>query len=149
MELSHEQGERRAEGANPEGPNVAETRADRPASFGCRATKLENPSRADWHADRSGGQGAARHRVANQLRPGLSVVSGLALGCDAIAHEAAVAIHGHTLAVLAHGLHTIVPKTNMKLAWLSSEILHEPCIDTASMLSAEIFCRTHSISGKP
>lgn len=45
-----------------------------------------------------------------------SVVSGLALGCDAIAHRAALNAGGHTVAVLAHGLHTIAPTQNRQLA---------------------------------
>lgn len=45
-----------------------------------------------------------------------SVVSGLALGCDAIAHQAALDSGGHTVAVLAHGLHTIAPARHRKLA---------------------------------
>lgn len=45
-----------------------------------------------------------------------SIVSGLALGCDAIAHEAALDCGAHTVAVLAHGLHTIAPQANEKLA---------------------------------
>lgn len=45
-----------------------------------------------------------------------SIVSGLALGCDALAHQAALDNNGHTVAVLAHGLHTVAPKTNKKLA---------------------------------
>lgn len=47
---------------------------------------------------------------------GWSIVSGLALGCDAIAHQTALAHKGHTVAVLAHGLHTIAPKQNERLA---------------------------------
>ncbi|MBN8500720.1 MAG: DNA-protecting protein DprA [Sphingomonadales bacterium] len=47
---------------------------------------------------------------------GWSVVSGLAKGCDAIAHQAALDHGGHTVAVLAHGLHTVAPKTNARLA---------------------------------
>lgn len=47
---------------------------------------------------------------------GWSVVSGLALGCDALAHEAALDIGGHTVAVLAHGLQTIAPSSHKKLA---------------------------------
>lgn len=47
---------------------------------------------------------------------GWSVVSGLAKGCDAIAHQAAIDHGGHTVAVLAHGLHTVAPKTNQRLA---------------------------------
>lgn len=53
-------------------------------------------------------------------RNGWSIVSGLALGCDTIAHQAALAAGGHTVAVLAHGLHTISPSSNKRLA---SEIL--------------------------
>lgn len=45
-----------------------------------------------------------------------SIVSGLALGCDAIAHETAIKAGGHTVAVLAHGLHMISPKANHSLA---------------------------------
>jgi DNA processing protein len=45
-----------------------------------------------------------------------SVISGLALGCDAIAHQAAVDSKGHTVAVLAHGLQTIAPSKHQKLA---------------------------------
>ncbi|SQG10255.1 Rossmann fold nucleotide-binding protein Smf [Stenotrophomonas maltophilia] len=47
---------------------------------------------------------------------GWSVVSGLALGCDAIAHQAALDAGGHTIAVLAHGLHTVSPARHRKLA---------------------------------
>ncbi|MES0090423.1 DNA-processing protein DprA [Mesorhizobium sp. M0030] len=45
-----------------------------------------------------------------------SVVSGLAIGCDAIAHQATLDTNGHTVAVLAHGLHTIAPTRHRKLA---------------------------------
>jgi len=45
-----------------------------------------------------------------------SIVSGLALGCDAIAHKVALDCGAHTVAVLAHGLHTIAPKSNETLA---------------------------------
>lgn len=47
---------------------------------------------------------------------GWSIVSGLALGCDAIAHQEAVDAGGHTVAVLAHGLHTVSPSRHRKLA---------------------------------
>jgi DNA processing protein len=45
-----------------------------------------------------------------------SVVSGLAIGCDAIAHEAALEAGGHTVAVMAHGLQTVAPSRHKKLA---------------------------------
>ncbi len=45
-----------------------------------------------------------------------SIVSGLAMGCDAIAHESALGGRGHTVAVMAHGLQTVAPPRNRKLA---------------------------------
>ncbi|MCK6844201.1 DNA-processing protein DprA [Klebsiella pneumoniae] len=47
---------------------------------------------------------------------GSSIVSGLALGCDAIAHETALRCGGHTVAVLAHGLQMISPSKHKDLA---------------------------------
>jgi DNA processing protein len=47
---------------------------------------------------------------------GWSVISGLALGCDTVAHRAALEVRGRTLAVLAHGLHTVAPRQNNRLA---------------------------------
>lgn len=56
-------------------------------------------------------------RVSQYLaEQGWSVVSGLAKGCDALAHQASLDNNGHTVAVLAHGLHTVAPKTNARLA---------------------------------
>jgi DNA processing protein len=47
---------------------------------------------------------------------GLAVISGLALGVDTLAHQAALAAGGYTIAVLANGLDTIQPATNRELA---------------------------------
>ncbi|WP_063768786.1 DNA-processing protein DprA [Verrucomicrobium sp. BvORR034] len=47
---------------------------------------------------------------------GWSVVSGLAIGCDAVAHKATISAGGHTVAVMAHGLHMIAPSRHKKLA---------------------------------
>ncbi|MDO0787992.1 DNA-protecting protein DprA [Xanthomonas campestris pv. campestris] len=47
---------------------------------------------------------------------GWSVVSGLALGLDAVAHRTALAAGGHTIAVLAHGLQTVAPLKHKALA---------------------------------
>lgn len=47
---------------------------------------------------------------------GFAIVSGLALGCDTIAHRTALACGTPTLAVLAHGLQTMAPKENSDLA---------------------------------
>lgn len=47
---------------------------------------------------------------------GLSVVSGLALGIDAAAHEGSLRAHGITIAILAHGLDRVTPTSNRALA---------------------------------
>ncbi|HEX6037773.1 DNA-processing protein DprA [Longimicrobium sp.] len=62
------------------------------------------------------GQIIARRVTSYFAEKGWSIVSGLALGIDGIAHEAALEAKGHTVAVLAHGLDTITPKRHTKLA---------------------------------
>jgi DNA processing protein len=46
----------------------------------------------------------------------IPVVSGLALGIDAAAHQGAVDVNGPTIAVLASGVDVITPKSNLTLA---------------------------------
>lgn len=57
-----------------------------------------------------------RRITGNLVERGFSIVSGLALGCDSIAHKAALEFHGHTVAVLGHGLDHLYPKENKKLS---------------------------------
>jgi len=47
---------------------------------------------------------------------GVVIVSGLALGIDAIAHKGALAGRGTTVAVFAHGVDQINPRTNIGIA---------------------------------
>lgn len=47
---------------------------------------------------------------------GLNIISGLALGCDASGHRGALKANGFTTAFLAHGLDTVYPSENEKLA---------------------------------
>jgi len=47
---------------------------------------------------------------------GFNIVSGLALGCDTAGHTGALKVNGISTAVLAHGLDSIYPKENRKLA---------------------------------
>ncbi len=46
----------------------------------------------------------------------LCIVSGLALGCDSYGHQGALSVGGRTIAFLAHGLDTIFPPENRRIA---------------------------------
>lgn len=57
------------------------------------------------------------YQLANDLASrGIIIVSGLAIGVDGIAHQAALDAGGITLAILANGVDTIYPATHKKLA---------------------------------
>jgi len=63
-----------------------------------------------------GGKDAARRFARELARSGFTIMSGLALGIDAAAHEGCLEGRGTTLAILAGGLHDVYPHENKKLA---------------------------------
>jgi DNA processing protein len=62
------------------------------------------------------GRGVTDELVRAVAQQGVVIISGLALGVDAIAHQAALAVGGKTIAVLGCGLDKPYPATNRQLA---------------------------------
>ena len=62
------------------------------------------------------GKRITRNTALTFSKEGYVIVSGLANGIDTEAHKGAIDANGITLAILAHGIHTISPKRNTKLA---------------------------------
>lgn len=81
---------------------------------------------------------------------GIAVVSGLALGVDALAHRAALDAGGYTVAVLANGLDTIQPPANRELALRilksGGAIISEYPEETAAM-KQNFIARNRIVSG--
>lgn len=68
------------------------------------------------------GDAVAELFAAELARKGLVIISGLARGIDAIAHQAAFAVGGSTIAVLGCGIDVHYPKSNYRL---QDRIAHE------------------------
>ena len=62
------------------------------------------------------GKGVARQLAGGLAENGITVISGLALGIDGIAHKAALDAGGRSLAVLGSGIDTIYPMRHRDLA---------------------------------
>lgn len=62
------------------------------------------------------GINAINKLVPNLVEEGFTIVSGLAEGVDSLSHRVCLNNNGNTIAVLAHGLDTIYPKSNTELA---------------------------------
>lgn len=82
----------------------------------------------DWDIDRSiaivgtrkitnYGREVTRRLVEGLVDAGLTIVSGMAYGVDAVAHESAIEGRGKTIAVLGCGVDVIHPKSNTTLYW--------------------------------
>ncbi|MFG0602758.1 DNA-processing protein DprA [Delftia sp. WSY_4] len=64
----------------------------------------------------SHGAVVARRITTHFGEAGWSIVSGLAIGCDGLAHQSAIDCGAHTVAVMAHGLHMTSPSKHRSLA---------------------------------
>jgi len=62
------------------------------------------------------GRQVAEELGAFLARNGITLVSGLARGVDALSHQAALQAGGRTIAVMAHGLDSVYPSEHRKLA---------------------------------
>ena len=81
------------------------------------------------------GENAGNYYGGYFAQKGYNIVSGLALGCDTIAHKAALnVIGGTTTAILAHGLHMVSPKAHERIA--------EEIIERGGVLLSEYFYGT-------
>ena len=80
---------------------------------------------------------AAEYFSSEFAKKGINIVSGLALGCDTVAHQGAISAFGKTTAILAGGLDNIYPKENASLA--------ERILESGGLLISEnpIFTRTN------
>lgn len=63
------------------------------------------------------GRMMAKKLVTDLVANGFTIVSGLALGVDSVAHETAIAAGGKTIAVLGCGIDIIYPASNARLYW--------------------------------
>lgn len=67
------------------------------------------------------GRDLAREFAAHLADSGMVITSGLALGIDAEAHQGALAVQGHTIAVMGTGLDRIYPAKHWRLAHTIAE----------------------------
>jgi DNA processing protein len=105
---------------DPDFPSSLQDIPDSPHLLYLRGTLLPSDARAVALVGSRQYTGYGR-RVAERLagdlvRAGFTVISGLALGIDGIAHRAALHVGGRTLAVLAGGLSKIYPPEHTELA---------------------------------
>ena len=75
------------------------------------------------------GKDAVRRIVSDLSSHNISIISGLAIGIDTFAHEAALDYHLHTVGVMGSGFGNIYPSSNKKLA--------KKMTDTGSTLVSE------------
>lgn len=120
IRLAEEHGVRILCALDPEYPVLLAGSPDKPAILYVKGSLSATPEKAlaviGTREPTEHGRLAAERIAGSLAAKGWSIVSGLAAGCDAAAHAAAIRAGGHTVAVLAHGLHTMMPAQNRPLA---------------------------------
>ena len=105
--------------ADDDYPALLREIADPPLTLHCRGDRLlpGTPCIAVVGSRRASPYGInAARRLARELaETGLTIVSGLALGIDAAAHESALDCGGRTIAVLGTGIDRTYPRSNSRL----------------------------------
>ena len=105
---------------DPEYPPLLAATRDDPFLIFVRGKLAQDPSKSvaviGTREPTTDGETIAQRIVQYFAERGWSTVSGLAIGCDAIAHRTVLDAKAHTVAVLAHGLQTIAPKQHEDLA---------------------------------
>jgi DNA processing protein len=105
---------------DPAYPRLLENTKDDPLLLYVRGALAPNPEHAvaiiGTREPTPHGERIATKITEFFVESGWSIVSGLAKGCDTIAHQTALRTGGHTVAVLAHGLQMTYPAANRKLA---------------------------------
>ena len=118
LEQAVERGLRVLAPGAPDYPHCVASIPDPPLLLWLRGVLPERPGLAIVGARRAStrGRGVARKLARAAAGAGVAVVSGLAYGIDAAAHEGALEAGGPTLAVLASGLDRPSPRGNLGLA---------------------------------
>jgi DNA processing protein len=104
---------------NSEYPNILKEIDDKPQRLWLLGAKLKDEIRLTVVGSRrpsSYGEKVTREIVKDLASAGVTIVSGLAIGIDSIAHQAALDAKGKAIAVMPAGLHAIYPASNRMLA---------------------------------
>jgi DNA processing protein len=91
------------------------------------------------------GVAAAERLSADLARAGVTIVSGLARGIDTVAHKAALAVEGTTVAVLGCGVDIVYPSENRRLA---AEIVAKGLIVSEFPMEATAFPQNFPIRNR-